>query len=53
MKKQGPEAEVPTTDVDVPISQQQHSQWVHLGGIPDKDTAIGLDSHEVRQPAAP
>lgn len=47
------EGRVPTTDVDVPICEEQHSQRVHLGGIPDKNATVGLDGHEVCQPSAP
>lgn len=41
-----------TSDVDICVSHEQHGQRVDLGGVPHKHPTVGLDRHEVREPAA-
>lgn len=38
--------------MDVGVSHEQHGQRVHLGRVAHEDAAVGLDGHEVGEPAA-
>lgn len=41
-----------TSHMDVSVGHEQHGQRVHLGRVPHEDAAVGLDGHEVGEPAA-